>query len=199
MIANFYKKHKERFSYYDSITGMSKILRRYFVLNSFDGALTIFGVLIGTYVLNTTDPITVIKLGLATTIAVGVSGIWGSFFTEMAERKRELREIEKAVHRKLDNTEIKEAYDFASVITAIVDGASPFFAALFVLAPFFFVPLIIDIQTAYYASFALSMCVFFLLGAFLGKLSDESMWKTGLKLVGAGIVALIIIGALGVE
>ena len=178
---------------------MSKILRRYFVLNSFDGALTIFGVLIGTYVLDTTDPITVIKLGLATTIAVGVSGIWGSFFTEMAERKRELREIEKAVHRKLDNSEIKEAYDFASVVTALVDGASPFFAALFVLAPFFLVPLVLDIQTAYYASFALSMIVFFLLGAFLGKLSDESMWKTGLKLVGAGIVALIVISMLGVE
>jgi predicted membrane protein (TIGR00267 family) len=150
-------------------------------------------------VLKTTDPVSVIKLGLATTIAVGLSGVWGSFFTEMAERKRELREIEKAIHRKLDNTEIKKAYDFASILTAIVDGGSPFVAALFVLAPFFFVPLIFDIQTAYYASFVLSMIVFFLLGAFLGKLSNESIWKTGLKLVGAGIVALIVISALGVE
>jgi VIT1/CCC1 family predicted Fe2+/Mn2+ transporter len=41
--------------------------------------------------------------------------------------------------------------------------------------------------------------VFFLIGAFLGKISNESIWKTGLKLVGAGIVALIIISMLGVE
>jgi predicted membrane protein (TIGR00267 family) len=178
---------------------MSKILRRYFVLNSFDGALTIFGVLIGAYVLKTTDPAAVIKLGLATTIAVGLSGVWGSFFTEMAERKRELREIEKAVHRKLDNTEIKQAYDFASVLTAIVDGGSPFVAALFVLMPFFFSPLILDIQSAYYASFGLSMVVFFLLGMFLGKLSNENIWKTGFKLVGAGVIALIVISFLGLE
>ena len=178
---------------------MSKILRRYFVLNAFDGALTIFGVLIGTYVIKTTDPIVVIKLGLATSIAVGISGIWGSFFTEMAERKRELREIEKAVHRKLDKSELKEAYDFASVVTAIVDGGSPFLASLFVLIPFFLTPAILDMQTAYYSSFALSIVVFFLIGAFLGKISNESIWKTGLKLVGAGIIALLIISLLGVE
>lgn len=196
---SFIKKHRRKLSYYDEITGMSKILRRYFVLNAFDGALTIFGVLIGAYIAKTTDPSFIIKVGLATTIAIGVSGVWGSFFTEMAERKRELREIEKAVHRKLDNTEIKEAYDFASVITAIVDGGSPFIAALFVLTPFFLSPIILDIQTAYYSSFGLAMIVFFLLGAFLGKLSDESVWITGLKLVGAGIVALILISIIGVE
>lgn len=193
------KKHKSKFSYYDSITGMSKIIRRYFVMNAFDGALTIFGVLIGTYIAKTTDPSFVIKIGLATSIAVGISGIWGSFFTEMAERKRELREIERAVHRKLDKSELKEAYDFASALTAFVDGASPFLAVLFVLIPFFLSPALMDIQTAYYAAFGLSIVVFFLLGAFLGKISHESMWKTGLKLVGAGIVALIIISLLGVE
>jgi predicted membrane protein (TIGR00267 family) len=193
------KKQRSKLSHYDEITGMSKILRRYFVLNAFDGALTIFGVLIGAYIAKTTDPSFIIKVGLATTIAIGVSGVWGSFFTEMAERKRELREIEKAVHRKLDNTEIKEAYDFASVITAIVDGGSPFIAALFVLTPFFLSPIILDIQTAYYSAFGLAMIVFFLLGAFLGKLSNESVWITGLKLVGAGIVALILISIIGVE
>jgi predicted membrane protein (TIGR00267 family) len=192
-------KYRKKLSYYDQITGMSKILRRYFVLNAFDGALTIFGVLMGTYVLGTDNPVHIIKLGLATSIAVGISGLWGSFFTEAAERKRELNEIEKAVHKKLDKSELKEAYDFASVITAIVDGGSPFLAAIFVLIPFFFTPALIDLQTAYLTAFGLSVVVFFLIGAFLGKISNESIWKTGLKLVGAGIVALIIISMLGVE
>lgn len=197
MLAIF-SKHRKKISYYDEITGMSKIIRRYFVMNAFDGALTIFGVLIGTYIAEHIYPLIVIKVGLATSIAVGISGLWGSFFTEMAERKRELHEIELAVHRKLDKSELKEAYDFASAITAIVDGGSPFLAALFILMPFFFCPVVIDIHNAYLAAFSLSLVVFFLLGAFLGKISHESMWKTGLKLVGAGIVALIVISIIGV-
>lgn len=176
---------------------MSKIIRRYFVINAFDGALTILGVLMGAYVLGTDDPAKVIKLGLATAIAIGISGIWGSLFAEIAERKRELRDIEKAIHRKLDNSELKEAYDWASILTALVNGGSPFLAALFLLIPFFLSPVHIDIETAYYFAFSLSIVVFFSLGAFLGKISHENMLMTGLKMVGAGIVAIFAISQLG--
>lgn len=195
-LLSFVRKHMENFKQYDRITRMSTILRRYFVMNAFDGALTIFGILIGSYVADVTDPVLVIKVGLAAAVAVGISGFSGAFFTEQAERKRELQEIEHALHRKLDKTHLQKAYYFASVITAVVDGFSPFIAALFILLPFFFYPLLESMQTAYYVSFGFSIVSFFLLGMFLGKVSRESMLATGAKLVLVGIACMLIILAL---
>lgn len=183
----------ERITKYDRITKMSKMIRRYFVMNAFDGALTIFGVLIGGFVAKITDPTLIIKLGLATSIAVGISGFTGTFFTESAERKLEMKQIEAAVYRKLDKTEIHRAYTFASISTALVDGLSPFTASLFILFPFIFAPAGIAIENIYFMSFALAIIFFFLLGLFLGKISKENMLLTALKLVVAGIICMVAI------
>ncbi|MBS3068419.1 hypothetical protein J4450_06950 [Candidatus Micrarchaeota archaeon] len=189
----FVMKYVERIVRYDKITSMSEILRRYFVMNAFDGALTTFGVLIGAFVGGIKDPSLVIKVGLATSVAVGVSGFTGAFFTESAERKRELKQIEVAVHRKLDKTELHRAYSFASFATALVDGLSPFTASLFILSPFLFSFGGLTIESLYYYSFGFAIISFFLLGAFLGKVSKENIILTGLKLVLAGVVCMGII------
>lgn len=172
---------------------MSAILRRYFVMNAFDGALTIFGVLMGSYLAGIVDPFLVIKLGLATAVAVGISGFTGAFFTETAERKRELKETERAIHRTLEKTSLQKAYQFASFTTALVDGISPFVTSIFILLPFFLYSLVSSIQQAYFLSFGLSIVSFFLLGAFLGKVSRENILLTGLQLVLAGLVCMAII------
>ena len=189
----FIKDISENFRRYDKITKMSHILRRYFVMNAFDGALTIFGVLIGGFLAGIKEPALIVKVGLATSVAVAISGFTGAFFTEAAERRHELKQIEAAVHRKLDQTDLQKAYQFASVITALVDGLSPFLAVLFILLPFILLPIGLTVHDMYYYSFGLAIIFFFILGAFLGKISKENMITTGLKLVLAGIVCLTII------
>ena len=87
----------------------------------------------------------------------------------------------------------KKAYDFASIVTAIVDGLSPFVASLFILAPFIFLEDSIATESVYYSSFSLAIMFFFLLGIFLGKVSKENIFATGFKLVLAGIACMIII------
>ncbi len=188
-----FRKHVERFRHYDRMTKMSGILRRYFVMNAFDGALTIFGVLVGAYFANLEDADSIIKLGLATAAAVGVSGFTGTFFIESAERKSELRNIESTIHRKLEKTEIHHAYKYAATLAALVDGTSTLFASLVILSPFFFGTMVAPIETLYYSSFALAIGAFFLLGAFLGRISRESAAITGLKLVLAGLFCLVIV------
>ena len=194
MIIAFYRKTKERFKLYDSITNMGEILRRYFVMNSFDGALTIFGLLLGSFVTGVDDPELLIFIGLSTSIAIGFSGLAGALLTEKAEREREIKSMEKALHRKLDDTEYKRAYDSASILAGLVDGLSPVIASLFLLSPFFF----LNIADAYYVSFALAIAVFFGLGAFLGKISKENVFLTGIKLVLAGLLCMFIIFLIGV-
>ncbi|MBU0532631.1 VIT1/CCC1 transporter family protein [Candidatus Micrarchaeota archaeon] len=189
MLASFLKKHTDRFKYYDAITGMSKILRRYFVMNSFDGALTTFGLLLGSFAAQVDDPLLIIQIGIATAIAIGFSGLTGALMTESAERKREIHSMEKALHRKLDHTDYKKAYDSASTLAAVVDGASPLLASLILLSPFFF----LNITTAYYVSFGLALSVFFGLGLFLGKMSRENMFVTGIKLLLTGLLCMAVI------
>ncbi len=192
MIALIIKKAHKTFNFYDAMTGMSEIIRRTFVNNSFDGALTMLGVLLGSYVGGIKDPVLVIKLGLATSIAVGISGLTGALFAESAERKKQLKEMEEALHRNLDNTEYKKAHDTATILTALMDGFSPFIASIIILLPFFFIGAG-NIVLAYQASVVLSIFVFFLIGAFLAKTSGDSMLFMGLKLIGAGILCMIAI------
>jgi len=194
MIAALLKKEFKRFHYYDAITGMSKILRRYFVMNSFDGALTTFGILLGSFIAQVQDPVLIIHIGVGAAIAVGFSGLTGALLTERAERTRELQAMEKALHRKLEHTDYKKAYDFASFTAALVDGISPLVASLVLLSPFFLMDfLAIDISSAYFSSFGLALTAFFALGVFLGKVSKESMLATGFKLLLAGVLCMVVI------
>ncbi len=192
MITFFLKKVEKKFNFYDAMTGMSEIIRRTFVNNSFDGALTMLGVLLGSYIGGIEDPILVIKLGLAISIAVGISGLTGALFAESAERKKQLKEMESALHRNLDNTEYKKAHDTATVLTALMDGFSPFLASIIILLPFFFIA-DGDIVLAYQSSVALSVLVFFLIGAFLARTSGDSMFFMGLKLILAGVICMFAI------
>lgn len=163
----FLRQHTERLRYYDAITGMSKIVRRYFVMNSFDGALTIFGLLLGSFAAGVADSLLIVKIGMGTAIAIGFSGLTGALLTERAERLREVKKMELALHRRLDNTDYKKAYDFATLITALVDGLSPLLVASILLSPFLF----IQLPHAYYYAFGFALTFFFLLGAFLGEVS----------------------------
>lgn len=195
MIATFFKKHHEKIKYYDTITGASTILRRYFVMNAFDGSLIMLGVLLGSMFASVSDPALVLKIGVATSVAVGVSGLTGALFTEHAERAREIHSMERALHRKLDNTEFKRAYESASVLIAVVNGLSPLIAAMVIMLPFFLATPD-GISIAYYSAIALALSVFFLLGVFLGRISRDSALLTGIKLVLAGIFCMAVIYAL---
>lgn len=185
----FIRRHAERVRYYDAVTSMSKIVRRYFVMNSFDGALVIFGMLLGSYAAKVSDPLLIIRIGFSTAVAIGFSGLTGALITEKAERAREVRMMERVLHRKLDNTDYKNAYDFASLVTAVVNGLSPLLAAFLLLFPFFIIPM----PDAYYYAFALALCVFFSLGVFLGQVSREHLIKTGLKFLAAGLLCMVVI------
>lgn len=166
-------------------------------MNAFDGALTMVGVVVGAYVAGVTDFALVISIGIATSVAVGISGLWGAFLTEAAERRGELKSLEKSLHRNLSGTEIEEAFRVTTYMTAIVDGASPFLAAIIILLPFMeFIVLPLEgvtTEMVYMASFALAGVVFVLLGFYLGRISRESMLFSAFKLLLAGVVCVIII------
>jgi len=85
----------ERWREYTEIAEVGEIAGRYFAMNAFDGVLTIMGVLMGNLVAQVTETKVVIATGLSTSLAMGISGLWGSYLTESAERRREIDELEE--------------------------------------------------------------------------------------------------------
>jgi predicted membrane protein (TIGR00267 family) len=186
-----FKKFIKKFKEFDRIANISEIGRRVFAKNGFDGILTIMGVILGSYFGKVTEARIVITTGLGACIAMGVSGIWGTYFTERAERRKNLHELEKITLKKMANTKIERAEHFATVIISIIDGFSPFLASLIVLIPFFFVNGS-GMNFAYLSSLILAFVILALLGAFLGMISKEKIYKGSLRMVVAGIICMIL-------
>jgi len=199
-----------RWKRYIELSEVIPLIERFFVMNAFDGSLTTLGLIIGSWVGNggfahmpwsfifSHETIRLIVIvGLATALSMGVSGIWGSYLTEEAEREKEQHEIEKAMamtgsQRFSEESEIVKAQKFASKLCAAVDGLSPAMAAIICLIPFFIALVVPLNMIAFLASLSCTFVVLISLALFLGKISKKNLGLSALKMVTAGIIITVL-------
>jgi predicted membrane protein (TIGR00267 family) len=168
--------------------------RRAFANNAFDGALTFLGILMGNLVLSEFHPSTIIKIGLSTCLAIGMSGAFGRFLSERAERKRFLKQMGKDMFTDLSDSSLGREAKEKIIIISLIDGVSPALVALFPLAPFFLAQFsVIPVNMSIVVSFALIFIILFGLGMFLGKTSEENTLLYGGVVVAVGFVTSMII------
>lgn len=189
----------EELQTYNQIIGIAEIARRYFAMNAFDGVLTTIGVLAGNYLAGVRDLSIPTRTGIATSIAMGISGLWGAYLTETAERRRELTELERVSLIDQSETSIGKASRFAVIVVSIVDGLAPALAAMIVMIPLFLGGLIGNPVLSYAIAGGLALLCLFALGLFLGKVSEENLIGYGIKTLLAGLVAIAINFLLGAE
>ena len=182
----------EEFAEYRRLASIDEIGRRCFANNAFDGILTIIGVLMGSYVARVQEPYIIVSTGLATCMAMGVSGFWGAYMTESAERKHAMRKLEKALLRDLAETKQARASRFAVVVVSLIDGLSPLIAGGVVLLPFLLTGLLGGMQVSYIASLVTAMLLLFGLGAFLASVAKESILRSGVRMIAAGITCILL-------
>lgn len=188
-----------RFHEYVHITGLTEIARRYSVMNAFDGALTILGVVIGAFIGNVLNPVVIISAGIAGSLALGISGVSSAFVTEKAERARELKKLEAAMLIDLSETRHGRATRFAYYFAAIVTGLSPALTGIFILSPFFIATTgLISITTAFYSTLALTLLILLLLGVYLAQISGESKIRFGVQMLIVGIVTMLLTYAVSI-
>lgn len=186
-------KTLKRWKRYHRISDVGSISRRYFVMNAFDGALTMLGVVIGAYVAGILEPMPIISAAIAGSIAMGTSGMSGAYMTEKAERTKKLKELEKAMLTDLKNGLHHKSHKFAAIFAALVDGISPALAAMVVVSPFFMVSSgIITVETAFFTCIGITLAVLSLLGVYLAKISDESMIRYGVQMLLVGCVTAFL-------
>jgi len=196
-VRGFFRNTKENFKTYIEISGLGEIARRYFVMNAFDGALTMLGVIMGALMAHgviTLDSLKVmIGAGIGGSLAMGVSGFFGAYMTERAERTRELKHLEIAMLKSLENSVYAKAYRFAIVIAAIIDSAAPMLSAFISLIPLILAYVgVIPTTYAAIVSIILIFSMLFLLGVFLGRVSKENMIFSGIKMLFAGLITAIV-------
>ncbi len=174
----------------------NEIIRRYIIMNSFDGVLTILGIVIAMLIAGALEPKIVIISSMGVIIATGVSGIWGGYSAEKAERKRTLKILEKHLLRKLGKTEIEKEYKKMSLAMGLANGLSSSIVSSVLIIPFFLAQLnfISKIQ-AYFTSILLIILALFALGYFIGEIAKERRLIHGIEMIGAGVLVGIIIYA----
>jgi predicted membrane protein (TIGR00267 family) len=173
---------------------MGPIARRYFVKDGFDGSMTMLGIIVGTWVVNVTQPEIIVTAGLGACLAMGISGLSGAYLTEKAERKRDLKNLEKAMMTKLDDSVITDATTFVSFYAAVIAGGSPVLTALVSLSPFFLVLHgLLAVENAYITSIIVTLVALFMLGIYLGKIAKENALLYGIQTLVAGVATIAIV------
>ncbi|MEM2906290.1 MAG: VIT1/CCC1 transporter family protein [Candidatus Bathyarchaeia archaeon] len=180
--------------YYIELAEADELARRYFVMNAFDGALTVLGVIMGAFVSGAAEPKVIITAGVGASFAMGLSGAIGAYEAERAERIRVLKELESHMFRSLQDTLIARASRAAAYWVALVDGMSPAVAALIPLFPLILAQLnFVPTDLAFPASILLNLATLFALGIFLGRIAKENVWIHGLLTLGAGALTAILL------
>ena len=173
------------------------IIRRYAIVNGFDGALTMLGLLSG-FMLGGGAPLpTVIAACVGAAVALGVSGLTSAYLSESAERQRSLAELESAMITDLEGSDHARAARLLPWLVAVVNGASPVLVSLLIIGPLWLAQMgtprpIEPLLTAVITAFA---CIFGL-GVFLGKVAGTSWLLSGIKTLLTALATMLLILAL---
>ncbi|MBE0519992.1 VIT1/CCC1 transporter family protein [Candidatus Bathyarchaeota archaeon] len=186
-MSKLFRSFFRKVSVYLKVTKATSIARRYFVMNGFDGAMTVFGIVLGSWIAGVSKPEILILASVGACLAMGLSGFFGAYMAEKAERDRHLKEMEKATHNNVDPIQY-EASRFVEIYVALIDGLSPALTGIISIIPFIFASVgWMLLENAYMLSLALSLTSLFLLGIYLGKVARGNGWLYG--------VAMLIVGA----
>jgi predicted membrane protein (TIGR00267 family) len=171
------------------------IARRYFVVNGFDGALAMLGLNMGFYVSGGVAMSTAVSACAGTAIALGMSGLSSAYVSEMAERRRELRELERAMVTDLGQSVHATAARLVPVLIALVNGLAPFLIAMLVTTPLWLEQAGIAMPFgAVRSAIATAFLVIFLMGILLGRISGTFwLWSALRTLAIAALTGALIL------
>lgn len=183
------------------LTGTHGIVRRYLVVNGFDGALTMLGLIVGFYLSGTEDLRVVIGACVGAAVALGISGISSAYISESAEKQKELHELEQAMIKDLADSVHGRASRLLPLFVAFVNGMSPFVISLLIVSPIWAAYMSVQLPLPpFELSFVFALVVLFLLGTYLGAISGVFWLWSGIRalvialVTGAIIVALNMLG-----
>lgn len=176
------------------ITRTRDIVRRYFVVNGFDGALTMLGLIIGFLVSTPANLSVIINVCLGAAIALGMSGLSSAYISESAERKRALGKLERAMISDLQESAHGDATRWVPLLIALVNGLAPLIISLLILLPLWLALAGVALPVPpLYAAIFVALLLIFLLGVFLGRIAGISWLRSGIQTLLVALVTAALI------
>ncbi len=172
------------------------IARRYFIVNGFDGALTMLGLITGFYGSNTVNQTVINNACLGAAVALAVSGVSSAWMSEAAEKHRELRELEAAMVADLGESVHGQAARFLPLVIGLINGFAPLLISLIIIFSMQTVYLPFDLPISPLESALITALVLiFLLGVFLGQIGGKFWLWAGMRtlLIAVATIALIAV------
>ncbi|WP_146418193.1 VIT1/CCC1 transporter family protein [Haloarcula hispanica] len=168
------------------------ISRRYFISNGFDGTLTCIGIIVGAVLSGVSDGSTVIKIGLGAAVGLGTSAVWSVWEIERAETRAEIRRIERAMLKDLDDTRVQRDQSGARFVHAMMSGLGPLIGVLIPLTPFVIAGTVVTMVEAALISVGLGIGVLGAFGAYMGSISGQRWYVAAARMGLAGLVVAIL-------
>ncbi len=176
------------------ITRSQAIIRRYFVVNGFDGALTMLGLTTGFRASGEATLSVMISACLGAAVALGVSGVTSAYISESAERQKALRDLEQAMAADLNHTAHGMAARLIPFLIALVNGLAPLVISLVIITPLWLMQFEVDLPwPALDTAIGLAFVIIFFLGTFLGRVSGEFWLWSGVRTLSIALVTAVII------
>lgn len=176
------------------LTQSHSIVRRYFVVNGFDGALTLLGMITGFQVSGENNLNVMISACFGAAVALTVSGLTSAYISEAAEKQKELSDLQEAMVADLSDTNHARAAKIVPFFVAAVNGFAPFLFSLLILTPLwlakanrlvFVNPLV--------AATLIALTTIFLLGVFLGRVSGVFWLWSGVRTLIVAVLTMLVI------
>jgi len=169
-------------------------MRRYFIVNGFDGALTMLGLIIGFLFSSPSSLQVIINACMGATIALAVSGTSSAYVSEQAELRLALSNLQDAMVTELHEGAHAEAVRWVPVLIALVNGSAPLIISLLIIAPLWLASqgvtfIITPVQGAVF----IATLIIFLFGVFLGRLSGEIWLISGIKTLLIAVLTIALI------
>jgi len=170
------------------------IARRYFVVNGFDGALTMLGLIVGFLVSGSNDISLIINACLGASIALGMSGVSSAYVSESAERKHALTKLEEAMSSDLQESVHGDAARWMPFLIALVNGSAPLVISFLILLPLWLsnASIVLPIPPLY-AAILIALLLAFFLGVYLGRVAGVSWIRSGLQTLLVAVITAALI------
>lgn len=176
------------------VTHTHDIARRYFVVNGFDGALTMLGLIIGFLVSAPVDLSLVLNACLGAAIALGMSGVSSAYVSESAERRRALGKLEQAMSTDLQQSVHGDAARWMPFLIALVNGSAPLTISLLILTPLWLSIAGVSLPVSpLYAAIMVALLLVFMLGVLLGRIAGVSLLRSGIQTLSVAVLTATFI------
>jgi predicted membrane protein (TIGR00267 family) len=168
--------------------------RRYFVVNGFDGALTMLGLITGFELGGEVALPVVTSACLGAAIALAISGLTSAYLSESAERRRSLSELEGAMVTDLSASAHGIEARVVPLLVALTNGAAPLLVSVIIITPLWLAQAGASLPLPpLRAAIATALVCIFGLGAFLGRVGGTSWLWNGIKTVLIAVATMLVI------